>query len=77
MEKSRGLVVASAPIISVQTPTGGQVIIMIMMMLMNIDEDDQDYQDDYDYYDEQNHDYDDDEQNHDYDDHGHEVILWW
>ena len=74
MEKSRGLVVASAPIISVQTPTGGQVIIMIMMMLMNIDEDDQD---DYDYYDEQNHDYDDDEQNHDYDDHGHEVILWW
>ena len=73
MEKSRGLVVASAPIISVQTPTGGQVIIMIMMMLMNIDEDDQD---DYDYY-EQNHDYDDDEQNHDYDDHGHEVILWW
>ena len=74
MEKSRGLVVASAPVISVQTPTGGQVVIMIMMMLMNIDEDDQD---DYDYYDEQNHDYDDDEQNHDYDDHGHEVILWW
>ena len=74
MEKSRGLVVASAPVISVQTPTGGQVVIMIRMMLMNIDEDDQD---DYDYYDEQHHDYDDDEQNHDYDDHGHEVILWW
>ena len=34
MEKERGLVVASAPVISVQTPSGGSVPMELMMMVM-------------------------------------------
>ena len=34
MEKERGLVVASAPVISVQTPSGGSVPMKLMMMVM-------------------------------------------
>ena len=34
MEKERGLVVASAPVISVQTPSGGSVPMKLMKMMM-------------------------------------------
>ena len=34
MEKERGLVVASAPVISVQTPSGGSVPMKLMMMMI-------------------------------------------
>ena len=34
MEKERGLVVASAPVISVQTPSGGSVPMKLMMMVV-------------------------------------------